>query len=331
MNMAKSASPPPGDNEKKIADANWLMGENPRAAPKSRPRAAPPPAGRPVDDDHSYDLAGGDNDLFTTAEPEAPPSPIPVPAPPSASPKPPRPTKPKDEWDVTDAPAAEYRDEDESAVDQVWSRSAEWGTHLFWVGLAAAAVVFAVYKALTATQFLLAFLILAGGGAAVLALCYPIFITLERPVRITPEQAAKDYYAMLSYPFPFFPRMWLLLSNTGRHAPEFSSYGQFKSYWKRKLASIQGGKASFINPLRFRVENFTSGKSAGQTSLSAKYTLKVFRGEPKAGSKELASYLVSTGLVKGPDRMWYLSSGTLPNERRERAEKGGPAEDDWSR
>jgi hypothetical protein len=155
----------------------------------------------------------------------------------------------------------------------------------------------------------------------VLVLCYPIFITLERPVRITPEQAAKDYFAMLSYPRPFYPRMWLLLSTAGRSAREFSSYGQFKSYWKRKLGQIQGGGAPFFNPLHFKVENFTSQKSVGQTAVSAKYTLKVFRGEPRSGSKELVSYLVSTSLVKGSDRMWYLNSGTLPTERRSSEDK----------
>jgi hypothetical protein len=312
--MAKSG-PPPGDRDKKIADANWLMGDTSKSSPKPKPKpGTPPPSaqGGSGDEDHSYDLAGQD-DLFTVDEPE----PVPVPIP--AAPEPKRKARPKleSEWDVTDEGAPEHDEEAEaSAVDQVWSRGGEWGMHLFWVGLVAGAIAFCFYKAIVAVQFLLALVILAIGAVVLLALCYPIFITLERPVRITPEQAAKDYYAMLSYPWPFYPRMWLLLSTAGRHAPEFSSYGQFKSYWKRKLASIQRGRAPLLNPLRFQVENFTAGKSAGQTAVSAKYTLKIFKGEPAPGNRELASYVVSTGLVKGPDRMWYLNSGTLPNERR---------------
>ena len=100
-----------------------------------------------------------------------------------------------------------------------------------------------------------------------------------------------------------------------------TSYGQFKTYWKRKLAAIQGGRAGFPNPLRFQVENFNSDKSVGQTTLLAKYTLKVFKGDPAPGNKELAAFQISARVVKGPDRMWYLSSGTLPAERKEAANK----------
>src|SRR5690242_19132084 len=202
--MAKSGTPPPGDGEKKIANADWLMRETSTPNPKSKSRPAPPGAGRPQkekekekekqnDDDppSGYDLVARDDDLFTVDEPEAPPPPIPVAPPPSAEPQGKRKPKPKleSEWDVTDADVpAHEEEEDEAAVEQIWTRGGEWGTHLFWVGMAAAGVAFVFYKAIVATQFLLAFLILAVGGALVLVLCYPIFITLERPVRITPEQ-----------------------------------------------------------------------------------------------------------------------------------------------
>jgi hypothetical protein len=319
--MAKSAPTPPGDEpKKKVADANWLMGDSAKSKPKAKPRpVAPEPTGPQADDDHSYDLAGDDGELFGDAE--EPVAPVPPVARPDS--KASRQPKLKDDWDASEAPSTRPHEDDEEQVEQIWTRSGEWGTHLFWVGLVAAGVVFLLYKAVLATQFFVAFLILIVGGAILLALCYPIFITLERPVRITPEQAAKDYYAMLSYPFPFYPRMWLLLSTAGREADEFKSYGKFKSYWKRKLAAIQGGKAAFPNPLKFQVENFASDKSVGQTSLLAKYTLKVFKGDPGPGNKELAAYQISARVVKGPDRMWYLSSGTLPAERKEAANKGG--------
>jgi len=319
--MAKSAPIPPGDEDKKkVADANWLMGDTAKSKPKPKPKPRPvtPEPKRPLaEDDHSYDLAGGDGELFGDADEAAPPVPIPVV--PESSRRP----RFKDEWDASEAPATRPHEDADDAVEQVWTRSGEWGTPLFWVGLAAAAILLLVYKAVDATQFKVAILVLVLGGPLLLALCYPIFITLERPVRITPEQAAKDYYAMLSYPFPFYPRMWLLLSTAGREAAEFKSYGQFKRYWKRKLAAIQGGRAGFPNPLKFQVENFSSDKSVGQTSLIAKYTLKVFKGDPAPGNKELAAFQISARVVKGPDRMWYLSSGTLPAERKEASNKAG--------
>jgi len=48
--------------------------------------------------------------------------------------------------------------------------------------------------------------------------------------------------------------------------------------------------------------------------INAKFAIKVFRGDPAPGN-EVATYLITTGLVKGPDRMWYLNNGKLPNER----------------
>src|SRR5690242_6887549 len=105
--MAKSATPPPGDGDKKIADADWLMRESSKANPKSKSKARPasPGApGAPEDDQQSYDLAARDDDLFTVDEPESPPLPVPVPVPvpPPDEPKRKRKPNPKldSEWDV---------------------------------------------------------------------------------------------------------------------------------------------------------------------------------------------------------------------------------------
>lgn len=293
--MAGPSSPSPEDEKKKIADADWLLSDT----PKAKPKAAPTGASRTVADaDHSYDVLPGHDEPSDAVEPP------PVPVPPVT------PRKPK--------PKAEAREPVEAgppaSVDQVWSRGAEWGSSLFSLGFAAVAFGVLIYIALSAGQFMLAFLLAGLGGAALLALCYPIFITLERPVRITPEQAAKDYFATLSHSLPHYQRMWLLLSSAGRVSPEFSSYGAFKGYWKRTLAKLQGGKASQLNPLTFQVEDFHSEKSAGMTAINAKYTVKVYRGDPEPGN-EVASYLIATSLVKGPDRMWYLNNGKLPNEQ----------------
>ncbi len=57
-----------------------------------------------------------------------------------------------------------------------------------------------------------------GGAVGLLLLCYPLFITMERPIRITPEQAVNDYYAALSHSIPHTRRMWLLLSEEGRYS-----------------------------------------------------------------------------------------------------------------
>jgi hypothetical protein len=315
--MAKSSPPPRRDDDKKIADAEWLLNDGPKAGSKPRPGPKPKAAqeaGKAApDEDNSYGLAEGHE--LAAAGDDSPPAPIP------GVPKPPRSRGEKldagweeAESDVQTTPRETTEYVDEPAVDQVWSRGAEWGGHLFMMALTATFFGFLVYMAFNAIGFLLSFLIILIGGAVLLVMCYPIFITMERPVRITPEQGAKDYYHMLSHVWPHYPRMWLLLSAEGRNASEFSSFGRFQKYWKANLARLQGSNSS-LNHLKFKVEDFRSDKSAGQSAVNAKFTLKVYRGEPGA-TNIVASYLMSTSLVKGPDRMWYLNSGTLPNERK---------------
>jgi hypothetical protein len=164
------------------------------------------------------------------------------------------------------------------------------------------------------TFYIKAAVFLPLGCILLLILSYPLAITLERPVRITPEQAAKDYYTALSHFMPHTRRMWLLLSSQGKISNQFGSYPEFKSYWKRKLASLQGGKAKLFNPLIFEVETFKGEKSVGKSAVDAKFTVAVRRrGQENAEPIEVVR--INTGLVRGPDNMWYLDQGTLPGRQ----------------
>ena len=91
---------------------------------------------------------------------------------------------------------------------------------------------------------------------------YPILITLERPVRITPEQAVNDYYSALSHHAPHYRRMWLLLSDAGRVSGSYASFEGFRAYWKRRLAELRAGKAGGFTPLKFQIEDFRSPRRA---------------------------------------------------------------------
>ena len=117
------------------------------------------------------------------------------------------------------------------AVEQVWSRGSEWGSTLVVLACWIAAAFGILYFTLGVVNFGTTFLILLLGGLGAAVLSYPILITLERPVRITPEQAARDYFGALSHHFPHYRRMWLLLSARGRTSPQFASYEGFKTYW----------------------------------------------------------------------------------------------------
>ncbi len=200
----------------------------------------------------------------------------------------------------------------EPRVDQVWTRGAEWGTTLAIVGAIGAAVVVADYfLILWLDQWGLGFLLLLIGAAVCLVFSYPIMITLERPVRITPEQAAKDYFGALSHGLPHYKRMWLLLSTPGREDPEFGSFGAFRAYWQRRMAQLKSNAGKAVGTLAFEVADFKAEKSAGKTFVDGKYTVVVRAGGDASGPP-LETIRVDSSFAKGPDNMWYLNSGTLP-------------------
>ena len=129
---------------------------------------------------------------------------------------------------------------------------------------------------------------------------YPILITLERPVRITPEQAVRDFYGALSHHHPHFRRMWLLLSTAGGSRRRYGSFEGFKAYWKDRLGELRAGHASGMTPLVFEVADFKADKSAGKVKIDAEYTLKVWvRGQRKAGANSRDSDEDRTGARAG--------------------------------
>lgn len=196
----------------------------------------------------------------------------------------------------------------EARVDEVWTRSAEWNPTLVKIVPAALLVAFLVYSLLSAMNFGLAFTVLFIGGVMITILSYPILITLERPVRVTPEQAARDYFDALSHHAPHFRRMWLVLTANARSTPEYSSFAGFCEYWKRRLASLRPSGVGAWTPLEFKVDDFQADKSAGKTALDADFTVVV---SVRGRSTPIASFKQTAGFVKGPDKMWYLNDGRL--------------------
>jgi hypothetical protein len=148
------------------------------------------------------------------------------------------------------------------------------------------------------------------GGIVAVVLSYPILITLERPVRVTPEQAVRDYYSALSHHLPHLRRMWLLLSTAGRISNSYGSFEGFKSYWADRLQKLRDGHAGQWTPLVFEVVNFKAEKSAGKTQIDAEFTLKIsVRGQRQAGPIHTIPMRIT--LARGADKMWYLDNGTL--------------------
>lgn len=275
---------PPKDQE--VADAGLLFREE-AERPATTPSAAVGP--RPAED--AYAIEGGDAPLPAASEP-----------PPITT----RPNKPAGQSTKAELlPAAR--------VDQVWSRAAEWGGSLallIVVGLAFAGLIYLTFDV---ENLGLTFFLLLVGGAALLVLSYPMAVTLERPVRMTPEHAVRDFYGALAHHRPHFKRMWLVLSSSGRTSSEYGSLEGFKRYWRGRLAELRGGEIAWFTPLVFQVHEFKAEKSAGKSALPLAYTVSIFaRG--RQSQPPLASIRVKSSAVRGPDNMWYLNDGTLPLE-----------------
>jgi hypothetical protein len=295
-------------DDPEIAAADLLFRDEPAAKP-AKPTGLAAPGGVVGE---TFDLA--DSPLAETdVEAEAPPIPAGRPAEPA----------PMRTRDTARPKAARAREtttaEDEALVDEVWSRGAEWGPNLLILAAWLLAVAIVVYFLMGWGAYTLSFILLLIGGAGAVLLSYPMLITLERPVRITPEQAVRDFYGALSHHLPHYRRMWLLLARTGRTSSSYGSLEGFKAYWSDKIKTIKGDRAGAFTPLVFEVDNFRGEKSGGKSRAEAKFTLKIsIRGQRQAGP--IASIPGEVSLVRGPDKMWYLESGTLPH--RHHAESG---------
>lgn len=297
----KKAKPPGADE----ADASYLFGDpagpgEPKDEPAERPGA-----------DEGYEVEGLDE-----VEDEAPVPPVPV-VPTARKPRL-KPERAQPETPGEGAPKTKSKKarEEESAVSQPWSRGAEWGLSLVVVAAALAATVWATYSVFSPTSVGLTLLVLVGGLVATLVLAYPIFITLERPVRMTPEQALKDFYGALSHRRPHYKRMWLLLSDRGKESEPFDGFGEFRAYWRQTLAELKAQASGKAGMLTFSIADFKSEKSAGQTVIDGTATVQVKAGPEGA---PVAVFRGKMWFVKGPDRMWYMNQGTLPDEAADRS------------
>jgi hypothetical protein len=281
------------DRNPEIGAADWLFKDDSSAkSPKQSSKPAPNSGPSEV-----FDLVEGPGSDELT-----PPTP-PIPERPKSA------VKPRDR--STDQARDKPRLEPSALVEQTWSRWAEWGPNVLVVGAWLIFMVF-VINFLTGLEHMIApvlFALLVGGFVTVV-LSYPILITLERPVRVTPEQAVRDYYTALSHHIPHLRRMWLLLSTAGRISNAYGSFEGFKGYWKDRLQNLREGHAGPWTPLVFEVVNFKSDKSAGKTEIDAEFTLKIsVRGKRKAGPIHTVPMRIA--LVRGPDKMWYLENGTM--------------------
>ena len=237
---------PPVEPDKQAADAGLLFRDS---AAKSANPAQPAAGGAQSGAGEEFDLVDAPESADDLAVPQDP-------SPPRARAQAPAKDEPRIEGKpeaARKAAAREVTADPSSLVEETWSRWAEWGSNLLVVGGWMAVLLLLVYFVFDQEHYLLAFMLLVVGLGVAGVLSYPMLITLERPVRVTPEQAIRDYYNALSHHVPHLRRMWLLLSTAGRVSPAFGSYEGFKGYWREQLVSLRRAcRASYASCLRDR-------------------------------------------------------------------------------
>ncbi len=341
-------SPRPDASDRKdleTASAEWLLQNDDSSRPGAPAPVRPPGAGE------EFELADVPSDRTPPPDSsddfelvELPPDPPEVPVRPRAAKAAPISEKPAGPQaakakaapisEKTAGPQADSRPRPRAgplapprpAVAEIWSRAAEWRQTLLVLAAWAFAMFSLLFFAATAELFEMTVLVLLVGFLGGIVLSYPILITLERPVRITPEQAARDYFGALSHRFPHYRRMWLLLSTRGRTSEHFASFEEFRAYWVGLLNRLRQSYAGRFTPLVFRVTEFEGEKSAGRSEIDVRFKLKVLVSE-REDERPVLAVALQRSFVRGPDAMWYLEDGTIPEHAMpQRAKKGAHSE-----
>lgn len=192
------------------------------------------------------------------------------------------------------------------AVDEVWSRWAEWKQPLRWAGACiAAAILIAIGGVWIPT---LIFMIGMAYGS------YHIVITLEIPVRVTPEHAVREFYLAINHWLPNYNRMYKLLTTPARRSTEFFTFSEFRGYWRDKIGRILKSSV-WVNTLDFRIEGYKCRYNPEKNMAAVRYTVRVFPNTRMDSGQPVAEFAVCNTAVKGPDGQWYLNDGRIPESK----------------
>lgn len=172
------------------------------------------------------------------------------------------------------------------------------------VGITLAIIVAVGLLTMLAGSAVGSLIMLAGSAWFVYRMC----LILPHPVRVTPEQAVREFYEAFCHLVPNFRRMYLLLSVPAKRDKQVSSYRAFRAYWRWRQAQVVG--KSWFETVGFELERFETKYNSQRTFAAVDFTLLLYR---RGHSNDpVLVRPVSTTLVKGRDGSWYLNEGVLP-------------------
>jgi hypothetical protein len=200
-------------------------------------------------------------------------------------------------------PAAPDFPEDPPEVRDVWTRWVDWKEPVILGGggIVLASLIFFWGSYVAMVIFL----------AAGLYAAYYFVISMEVPVRVTPEQAIQEFFAAASHRLPNFRRMYGVLTSDGKRCDAFADYGQFRSYWRETLSQLNSSP-SWLVPLEFRIEGFKCRYNEDKSMARLRYALRIGPRGRLESARPLAEFDVRNLVVKASDGQWYVNDGTLP-------------------
>lgn len=189
-------------------------------------------------------------------------------------------------------------------VEKVWTRWSEWKEPAIWSagGVVAAILIWLGGAYISVLTLLIA---LAYGS-------YHLVITLEIPVRVTPEQAVREFFGSLNHRLPNYARMYSLLTAEGRESDAFAEFSGFRAYWHSQLARLVRSPVWMV-PLEFGIDGFKCRYNAERVMAAVRYKLRVTPRGSQASDDPIAEFDVQNLAVKGPDGQWYLNIGLFPD------------------
>ena len=139
---------------------------------------------------------------------------------------------------------------------------------------------------------------------------YRFVITVEAPVRTTPEQGLREFFGAFCHRFPNYRRMYDFLTGDERSSSKWGAEPRkgFRRYWLEQKREILG-EGYPCRAVDYRMERVHTEYNKQRNFSRIECRLTLFpRGHAESGQTRP----LQMTLAKGADNCWYLNEGRLP-------------------
>ncbi len=139
---------------------------------------------------------------------------------------------------------------------------------------------------------------------------YRFVITIEPPVRTTPEQGMREFLEAFCHRFPNYRRMYDFLTGDEQSSSKWGVEPRkgFKRYWLDQKREILG-EGYPCRAVAYRMERVHTEYNKQRNFARIECRLTLF---PRGPAEKGQARPVEMTLAKGTDNCWYLNEGKLP-------------------